>query len=237
MTDATTSKAPSILDDVVDIWTSPTTVFTRRSDGKWGAAMLVLIVLSAILFFGTRGAMEPIFDAEMTRSMAASANQMTPEQLESAKRFGSIIMAGGVVVGTPIILLLLGFGVWIATKIVGGTISFAQGLTIGCFAAFPRLVEAITNAVQALMMDESALNGRHAVSLGVGRFFDPDATSAALMALLIRVDLYTLWITVLIAIGIKVMGKRPTDQALMAGGIVWLLGAIPTVVPALLRGG
>ena len=62
-------------------------------------------------------------------------------------------------------------------------------------------------------------------------------TSAAPGAGISRAIQICLWITVLIAIGIKVMGKRPTDQALIAGGIVWLLGAIPTVVPALLRGG
>ena len=236
MTDATPSKAPSIIDDFVDIWTSPSTVFARRTDGKWGAAMLVVIVLGAILFFGTRGATQPIMDAEMARGMAASSNQMTPEQTEAAQSFGGIMTAAFVVIGTPIILTLLGLLVLIATKIVGGTISFAQGLTIACFAAFPRLVEAITNAAQALMMDESALTGSSAVSLGVGRFFDPDATNAALMALLIRVDLYTLWITVMIAIGIKVMGKRSNEQAMMAGAIVWLLGAVPTLLPALLRG-
>jgi hypothetical protein len=119
---------------------------------------------------------------------------------------------------------------------LGGPSVSPKALTIACFAAFPRLVEAITNAAQALMMDESALTGRSAVSLGVGRFFDPDATNAALMALLIRVDLYTLWITVMIAIGIKVMGKRSNEQAMMAGAIVWLLGALPTLLPALLRG-
>jgi hypothetical protein len=32
------------------------------------------------------------------------------------------------------------------------------------------------------------------------------------------------------------MGKRSTDQAIMAGAIVWLLGALPTLLPALLRG-
>jgi hypothetical protein len=119
---------------------------------------------------------------------------------------------------------------------MGGAISFAQGLTIACFAEFPRLVESVSTAVQAMLMDESALTGRYSVSLGVGRFFDPDTANAALLGLVGRIDLFTLWITVLVTIGIKVVGKRSTDQALMAGAIVWLLGALPTVVPALFQG-
>ena len=78
----------------------------------------------------------------------------------------------------PILLLLLGLGVWLATRLMGGAISYAQGLTIACFAEFPRLVEAVSTAVQAMLMDESALTGRYSVSLGVGRFFDPDTAKS-----------------------------------------------------------
>jgi len=236
MTDAPTPESPSIWDDFIDIWTSPTALFARRADGKWGHAMIFFVVLGAILFFGTRGATAPIFEAEMARGMAASSQQLTPEQLEAGRSVARVMTPIMVVIGGPILLLLLALGVWLATKLMGGAISFAQGLTIACFAEFPRLVEAVSTAVQAMLMEESALTGRYSVSLGVGRFFDPDTAHAALLALVGRIDIFTLWITVLVTIGIKVVGKRSTDQAVMAGAIVWLLGALPTVVPALFQG-
>ncbi len=236
MTDAPTPETTSIWDDFIDIWTSPTAVFNRRSDGKFAPAMVFFIVLGAVLFFGTRGATAPIFEAEMTRGMAASSQEMTPEQIEAARGAAGIITSVAVVVGSPILLLLVGLSVWLGSKIMGGTISYAQGLTIACFAEFPRLVEAVSTAVQAMLMDESALTGRYSVSLGVARFFDPDAANAALLGLVGRIDLFTLWITVLVVIGIKVVGNRSTEQAVMAGAIVWLLGALPTVVPALFQG-
>jgi len=236
MSDAPTTPAKSsIVDDFVDIWTNPAAVFQRRMDGKWVPAMLVLVVLSAVIFFTTWGATEPIFQAETARGMAARG-QATPEQIQAAQNMGPIFAGAFVLIGTPLLLFLLGVGIWIATRIVGGTLSYAQSLSIACFAFFPRLAEGISNAVQALLMDESALTGRHAVSLGLGRFLNPDTVAPALMALAIRVDLFTLWVTVLVMVGIAVMAKCSRELAVMAGVIVWLLGALPTVLPTVLRG-
>jgi len=98
---------------------------------------------------------------------------------------------------------------------------------------FPRLVESVVAATQALLMDESKLTSRFSVSLGLGRFLDPESTNAALLAFVGRVDLFTLWITLLIAIGLKTMGRLSTGSAAVGATVVWLLGAIPAVLQGL----
>ena len=222
---------PSRWDDYLDVFVSPGRLFERRSDGKFGHAMLVFIIAAAVLYFATRTAMQPIMNAEFERGMAANPN-LTPEQMEAGRRFAGI--AGGifVLVGTPILMLVLGLVIWIAARIVGKSLSYAQGATIATFAMFPRLVDAVVNAVQALLMDEASLTSRYKVSLGVGRFLDPD--NAMLLALVGRLDVFTLWITALIAIGIKVMTKASTGQAVAAAALVWLVGALPALLQAIL---
>jgi hypothetical protein len=74
------------------------------------------------------------------------------------------------------------------------------------------------------------------VSLGVGRFLDPDATSMTMLAVVGRIDLFTLWVTVLVAVGLKVVGKATTAQAAAAAAIVWIAGGLPTVLLALRAG-
>ncbi len=221
-------------EDFIDVYIAPAELFQRRSDGKFGLALLVLIVVWAAIYFVTRSAMAPIFEAEFTRSMASNPN-LTPEQIETAKRVGGFFASFGVIIGIPIGAFLLGLLVWIAGRIASARISYIQGVTIATFAFFPRLIELITNAVQALLLDESKLTSRFAVNLGLGRLFDPSTTGAVLMAFLGRVDIFTLWVTILIAIGIKQMGKVSTGQAALAGAIVWLGGALPVVLPAMMQ--
>jgi hypothetical protein len=229
MSDAT----PSRWDDYLDVFASPGRLFERRSDGKFGHAVLVFIVAAAVLYFATRTAMQPIMDAEFERGMAANPN-LTHEQMEAGRKFAGI--AGGifVIVGTPIMMLLLGGVTWIAAKIVGKSVSYAQGATIATFAMFPRLVDSVVSAVQALLMDEASLNSRYKVSLGVGRFLDPD--NGVLLALVGRIDVFTIWVTALIAIGLKVMTKATTGQAAAAAIFVWLVGALPALLQAFRAG-
>jgi hypothetical protein len=231
--------APSRIDDYLDVFVSPTALFTRRSDGKFGQALLVMVVLASILFFATKTAMAPIMDAEMAKGMAGAmkANpNMTPEQVESAKAIGAKFASIGFMVIILVAPFILGTVVWLAARVVGGALGFAQGITVATFAMYPRLVEAIVNAVQALLMDESKLTSRLSVSLGLGRLLDPATTNAYLLVLAGRIDVFTLWGTALVAIGIKVMAKVSTGQAVGAAVIVWIIGALPLLLQAMRQG-
>lgn len=235
MSDAT----PSRLDDYLDVFVSPTALFTRRSDGKFGQALLVLVALSAILFFATKTAMAPIMDAEFTKGMAGALKSnpnMSPEQMEQAKQIGAKVASVAVFVIVLIAPFMLGALIFLVTKVIGGSLKYVQGITIATFALFPRLVESVVNAVQALLMDESKLTSRLSVNIGVGRLLDPATTNAYVQALAGRVDVFTLWCTVLIAIGIKVIARVSTGRAVAGAAIIWLLGAIPVLWQAMSQG-
>jgi hypothetical protein len=224
---------PSRWDDYLDVYIAPKRLFERRSDGKFGHALLVFLIASILLFAATRTAMEPIMMAEFERGMASNPN-LTPEQLEQARGFAPISFWIFLVVGTPIMVFGIGAMIWIAAKAIGRSLSYAQSATIAVFAVFPRLVEHVLNGLQALLMDEQSLVGRYSVSIGPGRLLDPGDT--LLLAFLGRLDLFTLWVTALIFLGLKVVGRASTGQALAGAGLVWLLGALPALVQALRAG-
>ena len=77
------------------------------------------------------------------------------------------------------------------------------------------------------------LDGRFRLSFGVGRFLDPDTVSPLLLAIVGRVDVITIWITVLVAIGLCVTGRIPLRKAAIAAAIVWFVGGLPMIVGAL----
>jgi hypothetical protein len=87
-----------------------------------------------------------------------------------------------------------------------------------------------------MFMSPDSLNATNAVGLNLARFMDPDKASPVLIALGSRVDVFTIWITVLLAIGIHVLGKIPKQQAYIAAAITWAVGALPAVLGALRAG-
>ena len=73
MTDAAanpTPSSPGLWEDFIDIFYQPSQVFERRREGKFGLALLVLVVISGILFFALRNGIAPIMDAEMAKAAA-----------------------------------------------------------------------------------------------------------------------------------------------------------------------
>jgi hypothetical protein len=47
-----------------------------------------------------------------------------------------------------------------------------------------------------------------------------------------RVDLITLWVTMLFAIGLVAAGKVPREKMVMAGVSMWVIGSLPALYGA-----
>ena len=233
-----TAKKPekaSLLDDFMDIFYAPSAVFARRANAGFWIPLLIISVLLGVIFFANRDLIDPIMEAEFARSMAnsAQARQMTPEQMETARKFAGTMGMIFAFIGPPIAMLLLGVVIWIVGKFFDAKQSVNAAVVVAVFSYVPRVVEGVVNRIQGLLIDTSSLNSRFSLTLGLGRFFDPDTTSPLLLGLIGRIDVFTIWITVLIAIGLAVTGKISRGRAAIAAAIVWLAGALPTLASAL----
>jgi hypothetical protein len=233
-----TSKA-SLWEDFIDIFYAPSSVFARRTDGKFGQPLLFLVVVCAVLAFLTKNAMQPVMDAEFARRSAEMMRQnpnMTAEQMASGRGFfetlGPILFAIGITIsvfGTGLVL-------WAVGKLFDAKESVAAAIMIATYAEMPRIPQILVNAAQGLFMAPEKLTSMYSIGLSPARFMDPDHASPVIMALASRVDPFVIWITVLLAIGLHVIGKIPKQQAYIAAAITWVVGALPAVFGAL-RGG
>ena len=223
-------------EDFVDIFYAPSTVFARRSNGQWGKALLFLIIVGTVLFFLTKNSLQAAMDAEFARRSADMIRKnpnLTQEQLSGGRaffdNFGFLFYG----VGQTLAVLFTGIALWLVGKLFDAKESVAAALMVATYSEVPRLVQILTNAAQGLFMPQEKLTSINAVSFSLARFMDPDQNSAVMLALASRVDLFTIWITVLLAIGLSVVGKIPRQQAAIAAAIVWLLGAVPALLGAL----
>lgn len=228
-----------VWEDFVDIFYAPSSVFARRSDGKFGLALLILIAIGTVLFFITKNATQPIMDAEFARrsaDMLAKNPNLTAEQLASGRgvmeTFGPVFFAFGLTVS----VLATGLVLWLVGKLFDAKESVAAAMMIATYAEVPRIVQVLTNAAQGLFMAPEKLNSVNSVGFNLARFMNPDTASAIAVALASRVDLFTIWVTVLLAIGLHVVGRVSKQQAAIAAAIVWVIGALPAVFGALRSG-
>jgi hypothetical protein len=226
-------------EDFVDIFYAPSSVFARRADGKFGMALLFLVLVGTVLFFLTKNATQPIMDAEFARQGAAAMRKnpnLTAEQMASGRgvfeMFAPLFFAIGItfsIFGTGVVL-------WLVGKLFDAKESVTAAIMIATYSEVPRLVQILTNAAQGLVMSPEKLNSINSVAFNLARFMDPDRASPVMIALASRLDLFTIWVTVLLAIGLHVVGKIPKQQAGIVAGITWLVGALPAVFGALRAG-
>jgi hypothetical protein len=229
----------SLFEDFIDIFVSPAQVFARRANGGFFLVLVIVTVLVSALYVANQGAFQGIMDAEMQRATEQVMEQnpnMTAEQAEGMRGFMEASAKYGVMIGLPIAMLVLGVGVWLAAKVLGAPVALKAGMMIAAYSYIPRVLESVTIAIQGLLLDTGGLRGRYQLSLGVGRFLDPDTTSAGLLGVLGRVDVFTIWITILIGIGVSVVAKVPRAKGMTVAAVVWVLGAIPALF-TLVRGG
>jgi hypothetical protein len=229
---AASPASASVWEDFIDIFYAPSQVFARRSTSGFLIPMLVVTIAAGVLYLVNSNVWSQVMDAEMNRALAKRAQALTPEQIEGARKIGATMGKIGVFVFTPIGMFLVGLVLWVVGKFFDAKETLGQAVMVASYAYVPRIVEGVVTSVQGLLLDTSQFTGRWRVSLGLGRFFDPDTTSPALLALLGRVDVFTIWVTVLLAIGLSVTGKIPRAKAAIAGVIIWFLGAVPLLLQA-----
>ena len=235
--DPSPAKA-GLWEDFVDIFYAPSSVFARRSDGKFGLALLFLAIIGTVLFFLTKNATQPIMDAEFTRQTAAAMRKnpaITAEQMSQSRGFFEMLSPIFFAIGITISVLGTGLVLWIVGKLFDAKESVAAAMMIATYSEVPRIVQILTNAAQALVMSPERLNSMNSVGFNLARFMDPDG-SQIMIALASRVDLFTIWVTVLLAIGLHVVGKISKQQAGIAAAITWVVGALPAVFGALRAG-
>jgi Yip1 domain len=236
--EASPAKA-GLWEDFVDIFYAPSSVFARRGDGKFGLPLLFFVIVGTVLVFVTKNAMQPIMDSEFTRQAAAAMRKnpnITAEQMASSRGFFEMIAPLFFAIGITLSVFGTGLVLWAVGKLFDAKESVAAAIMVATYAEIPRIVQLLTNAAQGLFMSPEKLNSINSVSFSLARFMNPDSGSPVMIALASRVDLFTIWVTVLLAIGLHVVGKIPKQQAAIVAAITWVVGALPAVFQGLRAG-
>lgn len=234
---ASAPPQPSFWEDVIDIFFQPANVFRRRQNRSVWPPMLFVAIGIGLIFFITFNTLQPIFDAEFTRGTAkvmASNPQLTPAALDKMRSVNLSIARYAIGVIMLITMAVLGSIVWLVGKFFGSEQTYHAALVVAAWSYMPRVIGSVLAGVQGLVMDPSKLNSQLAISLSPARFLDVDSANPVLYQILGRFDLITIWVTVLIGVGIHVTGKLGKGRAAGVAIVMWVIGALPAIRQALL---
>src|SRR5687768_3812631 len=230
--DSSVKPAPekaSVVEDFIDIFYAPSTVYARRETSGFVVHLLIIAVIGALFAFANRAVFEQIFDVEFQRGAAKAMEQdprITAEIMDQQRKIIGTIFGAFQYIWMPFLILFVGVFSWVAALVFKAKVGLQQGMLIVTLAFVPRLVQQLLTTVQMLFMDVNNLTSVHTLSFSPARFMDPETANKVLLAFLGRFDLFTIWVTVLIGIGIAVIGKVPRGRGLLAAFAVWTLATL-----------
>ena len=231
----TATPQASLWEDFIDIIFAPASVFRRRERSSWLIPLLIVTIAIGVVSFASRGVMQPVMDAEFERVAEGMRKnpQITEEMIDRARSVGAWFTTYGPILFTPISIIVVGFMTWLVAKLVDARQTLHAAMVVAAYAFVPRVIQFIANAVQGLVLRADQLNGVVKLSFSPARFLDPATANPILIQVLNRFDLFTIWVTVLLAIGVYVTGRVTKNQAAIAGVLFWIVGAIPAILGAL----
>jgi hypothetical protein len=160
--------------------------------------------------------------------------QMDPQQraraMEMQIKFSGVGAYAGVILGIPIVdlvwaLVLLG----IVKGIMGAPVRFKQVFAVVVWAGIIGIVSTVLVIIVMFLKNPDDFNLQNPLVFNPGALMDPLTTSKFVYSLASSLDLFTLWLLVLIGIGLKAAGGRSlsTGGAMVAvflPWVVWTLG-------------
>lgn len=210
---------------LVGVLTSPTNTF--RSIGEkptWVAPLLVLILLGLATSAMMSGKMDW---GEITRDSIEARGQEIPEdQLEGIIDFqekaGPIFMYVGSLVGQPALFLVIALVFMVLFKTLGGEVTFLKSFSVVLHSMMPRAVMALLSIPVILGKSEFGFEQLKTGSLLTSNLgaLAPEDASSSMVALLSSIDVFSIWVLVLLVIGFGTVAKVSRGAA--AGGVIGL---------------
>jgi hypothetical protein len=138
------------------------------------------------------------FAARQFDQMDDAKKDQAFEQAAKQQKIGRYVRG---VIGWPLMLLFTGLIYFGAYRLIGGArVSFGLSFTICAFASLPMGLREILGSIVSALKDPSAIDPDNYLASNPAAFLGSDAP-AWQMVPLISLDLFALWILILVAIG------------------------------------
>lgn len=211
--------------NILDIYYSPTKYFTAlKEKPKWMIPLIALIVVSIIVTIVVMSS----FSYEKRMEQLRERN-LTPEQMEQAEKMmrGPIPLITGIaasIIVTPLMLLLIALIFNFTLPLLGISGQFLMTFSIVVGSALVTIPQMLVRMILTL------IKGTPLVHTGFALFFPMVSKNTYFFRLMSKLDFFTIWQMILLALGLKLIYAIPGKKSYYLVFGLWLLFVIITSI-------
>jgi len=216
---------------IINVFVSPSSTFSDlKRNPTWWVAWLLICVMSVPLIVAIQqkvGYDQLVRNQISTNARAREAMEKLPadqreQRIQAQAAFGKYIAYATPIIALIVYVIVAGVLMGTFNFGVGTEVSFSLALAITVFAYLPAAIKSILAAIALYAgADPEAFDPNNPVATNLG-FFVARTDHPALYTLLSWVDLFGIWIVILLGIGFSSVSKvkRSTAIYIVAGWYV-----------------
>lgn len=222
---------------VTNTFAAPSKTFEdiKRGNWSWWMPFLITVLFSYVLFAAITAKVGWQQVAENNISMRpkqeARMDQLNPEQRANAKKLAGVITEI-IVAASPVMILLaatiVALLMWGTINFVfGGKAKFGEIYAVNFYSTLPNIIPPILGAIALFAgLAPESFNINNVAGTNLAYYLSFQDTNKALYAVASQIDFVSIWVAVLLSIGIaKVAGKNKSAGYITVFGwwAVWTL--------------
>jgi hypothetical protein len=180
---------------------------------RWIIPLLLMIVsaIGVTTLYSQKGVMRIAAEQQMANN--PQLQQLPPDQraqrMEMGMKFATII-GYCIPVLIPVFYLVMALVLWaIVSGILSAPVRFGQVFAIVTYAQLPGLLMAILTVIVLQLKGPADFNLQNPLMFNPGAFMDPQSSPKFVYSIASSLDLFTIWILLLVATGLKAAsGKK-----------------------------
>lgn len=223
---------------VVDTFAAPSKTFEdiKRGNRSWWMPFIIMAIVSYLFFavVNQKVGMQQTVENQVRFSPKAQERlaNATPQQREQGTKIGivstEVAFLGGPVIGLIGALIVSAVLLGTINFIFGGRAKFSDVFAMSYYAWLPSIVKVVLGIVvlYAGMAPESFNIKNFAPTNLAALLMDPASTSPALYALASSIDIITIWVAIVMGIGLATVAGVKRSSGYIAVFGWWAIGVI-----------
>lgn len=190
----------------------------------WLVPLIIYVLLSIA---GTVMVMPKLdFESAVRAQLEKSGQEIDEKQLEMIISIQKPIVYVSSVVMIPIAILIIAAVHMGGFRAFGGGGSFGQYFSVTVLAWMPLLVQSLIGQVVILTRKSISVEQLQTAVMSNLGFLTSPIDNPARFALLSSIDVFSIWVIVLLVIGFRIVSKLPRAQAIGIVVVFWLIYVI-----------